>query len=56
MDVLKFSLSLFWMNKRSNLPVPGVERYKARVYGRSLGGIAGSNPAGDVDGCPLCVL
>jgi hypothetical protein len=26
---------------------------KARVYDRSLAGIAGSNPAGDVGGCPL---
>ena len=33
------------------------ERSNARVYGRSLAGIAGSNPAGggmDVD--PLCVV
>ena len=32
------------------------ERSKACVYGRSLAGIAGSNPAGGMDGCPLCVL
>ena len=34
-------------------PVPVAERSKARVYGRSLAGIAGSNPAGGMDGCPL---
>ena len=27
------------------------ERSKARVYGRSLAGVAGSNPAGDMDVC-----
>ena len=32
------------------------ERSKARVYGRSIAGIAGSNPAGRMDVCPLCVL
>ena len=32
------------------------ERSKARVYGRSLAGIASSNPAGGMDGCPLSVL
>ena len=32
------------------------ERSKARVYGRSLAGIAGSNPAGGIDGSPLLVL
>jgi hypothetical protein len=30
--------------------------YKAWVYGRSLAGIAGSNPAGCMDVCLLCVL
>ena len=34
-------------------PVPVAERSKARVYGRSLAGIAGSNTAGGMDGCPL---
>ena len=37
-------------------PVPVAERSKARVYGRSLAGIAVSNPAGGMDGCPLCVV
>jgi hypothetical protein len=30
------------------------ERSKARVCGRSLAGVAGSNPAGDVDVCVVC--
>jgi hypothetical protein len=38
------------------LPVPVVERSKARGYGRSLDGIAPSNPAGGMYGCPLWVL
>ena len=38
---------------RPSSPVPVAERSKARVYGRSLAGIAGSNPAGGMDGCPL---
>ena len=37
-------------------PVSVAERSKARVYGRSLAEIAGSNPAGGMDGCPLWVL
>ena len=32
------------------------ERSKARIYGRSLARIAGSNPAGGMDVCLLCVL
>ena len=32
------------------------ERSKVRVYGRSLAGIAGSNPAGDMDVCVLNVV
>jgi hypothetical protein len=31
------------------VPIPVVERSKARVYGCSLAGIADSNPAGDMD-------
>ena len=30
-------------------PIPVVVRSKAWVYGRSLAGIAGSNPAGSID-------
>ena len=36
-----------------DLPVPVAEQSKAHVYGRSLVGIAGSNPTGGMDGCPL---
>ena len=32
------------------------ERSKARVRGRSLAGVAGSNHAGGMDVCVLCVL
>ena len=34
-------------------PIPVAERYKAWVCGRSLAGIAGSNPAGGMDVCLL---
>jgi hypothetical protein len=34
-------------------PIPGAARSKAWVYGRSLAGIVGSNPAGGMDIC-LC--
>jgi len=37
-------------------PVPVVARFKACVCGRSLAGIAGSNPTGGVDVCLLCFL
>jgi hypothetical protein len=37
----------------SYMPSPVPERYKARVYGRSHAGIAGSNSASGMDGCPL---
>ena len=40
----------------SNPPIPVVERSKARVYGRSLAGVAGSNPAGGVEVCVVCVV
>ena len=32
-----------------------VGRAQAWVYGRSLAGIVGSNPAGNTDGCPSLV-
>ena len=32
-------------------PTPVAERSKAKVYGRSLSGVAGSNPAGGLDVC-----
>jgi hypothetical protein len=47
--ILRFSYTNF-------LPVPVAEWSKVCVYGRSLGGIGGLNPAGGMDGCPLCVL
>jgi hypothetical protein len=34
-------------------PIPVAARSKAWVYGRSLAGIAGSNPAKDMDVCLL---
>ena len=37
-------------------PIPVAERSKARICGRSLTGIAGSNPAGGVDVCVVCVV
>ena len=33
------------------MPIPMAERFKVRVCGRSLGKIAGSNPAGGTDVC-----
>ena len=38
------------------LLIPVAERSKARVCGRSLGGVAGSNPAGDMDVCVVCFV
>ena len=35
--------------------MPVVARSKAWVFGRSLDGIAGSNPAEDTDDCQVCV-
>ena len=40
----------------SVMPIPVVERSKAWVCGWSPTGIAGSNPAGGMDVCVLCVL
>jgi hypothetical protein len=37
-------------------PIPVVARSKACVRGRSIAGIAGSNPAGDMDACLSYVL
>ena len=33
------------------MPIPVVERSKAKDCGRSLAGVAGSNPAGGIDVC-----
>ena len=43
----------------SILSSPLAARSKAWIYGRSLAGIAGSNPAGGINICPfrmLCVV
>ena len=48
--------SYLLQNRHVFLPIPRSERSKARVWGRSLAGIAGSNPAGDMDVCLLYVL
>ena len=37
-----------------HMTVQVADRSKARVCGRSLAGIAGSNPAGGMDVCVLC--
>ena len=42
--------------RSSNLPIPVAERSKARVHGRSLAEVAGSNPAGGMDVCVVCVV
>ena len=49
---------LGWVIRLRNfesLSVPVAERSKARVYGRSLAGIAGSNPVVGMDVCLLWV-
>jgi hypothetical protein len=38
------------------LPIPVAVRSKAWVYGRSLTGIVGSNPAGGMDVCVVFVV
>ena len=35
-------------------PIPVAVRSKARVYGRSLAGVAGSNPSGGMGVCVVC--
>jgi hypothetical protein len=47
---------LFMVYLRTLLPIPVTARSKARVCGRSLAGIVGSNPAGDTDVCLFWVL
>ena len=37
-------------------PIPVAARYKVWVYGRSLTGIVGSNPAGGMDVCVVFVV
>ena len=50
-SLLKFFVSTYY-----SLPIPVAERFKAWICGRSLAGIAGSNPAGGMDVCLLRVL
>ena len=38
-----------------SLPIPVAKRSKARVWGRSLAGNAGSNPGRGMDGCIVFV-
>ena len=38
------------------MPTPVAERSKARVCVRTLTGVAGSNPAGGMDVCVVCVV
>ena len=38
------------------MPIPVAERSKAKTCGRSLAGIAGSDPAGGMEVCLLWVL
>ena len=45
-----------YKNRRNIKPVPVAARSKAYVYGRSPAEIAGSNRAGDMDVCLLCVF
>ena len=52
----KSCICSFNLIKRHIWPIPVAERSKARVYGRSLAGIAGSNSAGGMDVCLLSVL
>jgi hypothetical protein len=39
-----------------SLPISVAERSKAKVCGLALAGIAGSNPAGGMDVCVVCVV
>jgi hypothetical protein len=39
-----------------NMPIPVAAKFEAWVCGRSLAGITGSNLAGGMDVCLLCVL
>ena len=47
-----FLVTLYY--SRSGWPIPVVARSKAWVCGRSLAGIAGSNPAVGIDLCSEC--
>ena len=48
-------LDSFTLNTEA-LSIPVAERSEARVCGRSLTGVAGSNLAGDMDVCVECLV
>jgi hypothetical protein len=56
MDTWYFLSVQFYIYYLSGLPVPVAARAKAWVCGRSLAGIACSNPYGGMDVCLLWVL
>lgn len=43
-----------WTVRGSNLLIPVADRFKAKVCGRSLAELAGSNPAEGTDVCMVC--
>ena len=43
-----------WIKKFVIMSMPMAKRYKMKVSGRSRAGVAGSNPAGDMDVCVVC--
>ena len=45
----------FWKCSTVHMPIPVAARSTVWICGRSLAGIAGSNPAGNMDICLLCV-
>jgi hypothetical protein len=53
---LRPSLVLYYVALYAIRPTPVAARSKAWVCGRSLAGIADSNPARGMDVCLLCVL
>jgi hypothetical protein len=57
LNALILVLCLFlYSNTVNSMPVPVAERSKVHVYGRSLAGIAGSNPTRGMDVCLHCYL
>jgi hypothetical protein len=51
LEILTKFLSVHWIAVNISRPIPLAALSKASVCGRSLGGTAGSNPAGGMDGC-----
>ena len=52
----KYDCRPYFESLERSAPIPVVARSKVWVGGRLLAGISGSNPARDVDICPLWVL